>query len=270
MAVAGLARAEDRLTAAMDEVAERPGPHPRGGRRRHRPRGRGRRRRAGRRELGPVDLLVNNAGLIDAAEVPLWEADPDQWWDVVAEPRARAFLLVRAVVAGMLARARPSVNSAAAGAGRAAGRTRLLRRQERADAASPRRSPGARGQRRARVRPRPGRRGHPDDRSDAEWRGRTEWTRRRTVVEFVAAIAAGELDQWSGRFLRVGADDLAPCEASRPERRRPAAAAALLRGRRPARLTATPGARDPVAAQDSSSAQCGRRIRQNGCPAGSA
>ena len=35
-------------------------------------------------ELGPVDLLVNNAGLIDAAEVPLWEADPDQWWDVVA------------------------------------------------------------------------------------------------------------------------------------------------------------------------------------------
>ena len=35
-------------------------------------------------ELGRIDLLVNNAGLIDAAEVPLWEADPDQWWDVVA------------------------------------------------------------------------------------------------------------------------------------------------------------------------------------------
>ena len=28
------------------------------------------------------------------------------------------------------------------------------------------------------------------------------------VVELVAAIAAGELDPWSGRFLRAGADDL--------------------------------------------------------------
>jgi hypothetical protein len=41
----------------------------------------------------------------------------------------------------------------------------------------------------------------------AKWRGRTEWTPPGQVIEFVAAIAAGELDQWSGRFLRVGADD---------------------------------------------------------------
>ena len=31
-------------------------------------------------ELGPVDLLVNCAGLVDAAEVPVWQADPGQWW----------------------------------------------------------------------------------------------------------------------------------------------------------------------------------------------
>lgn len=33
--------------------------------------------------LGPIDLLVNNAGVIETREVPIWEADPDEWWDVV-------------------------------------------------------------------------------------------------------------------------------------------------------------------------------------------
>ena len=37
--------------------------------------------------------------------------------------------------------------------------------------------------------------------------GYTDWTPPEQVVEMVAAIAAGELDQWSGRFLRVGDDD---------------------------------------------------------------
>ncbi|HET6391620.1 MAG TPA: SDR family NAD(P)-dependent oxidoreductase, partial [Blastococcus sp.] len=84
MAVAGVARTEDRLRAAMAEVAEATGA----------------RTFAAAAdvtdrpsveaaveavvgELGQVDLLVNNAGVIDELEVPLWEADPDQWWDVV-------------------------------------------------------------------------------------------------------------------------------------------------------------------------------------------
>ena len=54
-------------------------------------------------ELGRVDLLVNNAGVIDAAEVPVWEADPDQWWDVVASHVRGAASCVRAVVPWMLA-----------------------------------------------------------------------------------------------------------------------------------------------------------------------
>src|SRR3954453_23814657 len=90
-AVAGLARTERRLTAAMAEVAQATGA-----------------RtlavaadvtdrvavdRAAARvadELGRVDLLVNNAGVIDAAEVPVWEADPDQWGGVVPPPRGGA------------------------------------------------------------------------------------------------------------------------------------------------------------------------------------
>jgi hypothetical protein len=37
------------------------------------------------------------------------------------------------------------------------------------------------------------------------------------VVELVTAIAAGELDAWSGRFLRAGADDPAALRALTPE-----------------------------------------------------
>ena len=47
--------------------------------------------------------------------------------------------------------------------------------------------------------------------------GRTDWTPPEEVVELVAAIAAGELDQWSGRFLRAGADDLDTLRATTPE-----------------------------------------------------
>ena len=121
MAVAGLARGEDRLTGAMDEVAEATGA----------------RTLAVAAdvtdraaveaavtqvaaELGKVDLLVNNAGLIDAAEVPLWEADPDQWWDVVACHVAGAFLLCRAVVPWMLLRNQGRIVTWAAGRARGA------------------------------------------------------------------------------------------------------------------------------------------------------
>ncbi|MET7640219.1 SDR family oxidoreductase [Streptomyces sp. NPDC005438] len=35
-----------------------------------------------RTALGPVDLLVNNAGLVDRGEAPFWEADQEHWWEV--------------------------------------------------------------------------------------------------------------------------------------------------------------------------------------------
>jgi NAD(P)-dependent dehydrogenase (short-subunit alcohol dehydrogenase family) len=46
--------------------------------------------------------------------------------------------------------------------------------------------------------------------------GRTEWTRPEDVVDLVVAIAAGELDAWSGRFFRAGADDLDTLRRTRP------------------------------------------------------
>lgn len=55
------------------------------------------------RELGPIDLLVNNAGA-NKALGPLQDADPELWWCDVESNLKSAFLCTHAVVPGMLAR----------------------------------------------------------------------------------------------------------------------------------------------------------------------
>src|SRR4051794_1823607 len=220
MAVAGLARGEERLHAAMDDVASITG---------------------GRtvavaadvtdraavdaavtrvtEELGQVDLLINNAGLIDAAEVPLWEADPDQWWDVVSSHLRGAFLLSRAVVPWMLLRNRGRVVSLGSGQGLAAqpeysayavGKTGLMRITEALAGA-------LEGSDVRTFDVAPGVVETSMTRSMAKWKGKTDWTPPERVVELIAAIAAGELDQWSGRFMRAGVDDLDTLRATTPE-----------------------------------------------------
>jgi NAD(P)-dependent dehydrogenase (short-subunit alcohol dehydrogenase family) len=59
-------------------------------------------------ELGPVTLLVNNAGTAHAPG-PLWEVDPDDWWRDLEVHVRGAFNCCRVVVAGMVARGRGRV-----------------------------------------------------------------------------------------------------------------------------------------------------------------
>jgi NAD(P)-dependent dehydrogenase (short-subunit alcohol dehydrogenase family) len=54
-------------------------------------------------DLGPVDLLTNNAGSFGAIG-PIWEVDPDVWWRDIEINVRGAFLCSRAVLPGMLAR----------------------------------------------------------------------------------------------------------------------------------------------------------------------
>jgi NAD(P)-dependent dehydrogenase (short-subunit alcohol dehydrogenase family) len=58
--------------------------------------------------LGPIDLLVNCAGIIGDYG-PAWEADPALWWRVMEVNVLGTFLCVRAVVPGMIARRRGRV-----------------------------------------------------------------------------------------------------------------------------------------------------------------
>ena len=230
MAVAGLARGADRLRTAMEQVAAATGA----------------RTLAVTAdvtdrasvdaavaevvaEFGRIDLLVNNAGLMDAAEVPVWEADPDQWWDVVTSHIRGAQLLIRAVVPGMLGHGHGRVVGLASGMSLRANRdhsaysvakTGLMRLTEVLDLS-------LQGSGVQAFDVAPGVVETPMTRSMDMWRGFTDWTPPGRVVEMVAAIAAGELDAWSGRFLHAGRDDLvalralAPQDAARQLRLRP-------------------------------------------------
>jgi NAD(P)-dependent dehydrogenase (short-subunit alcohol dehydrogenase family) len=220
MAVAGMARSADRLAEVMAEVADDTGARtlavPADVTDRTSVEAAVERVAE---ELGNVDLLVNNAGLIDAAEVPLWEADPDQWWDVVASHVRGSFLLCRAVVPWMLLRNHGRIVNIASGqsvrvnpiySAYGVAKTGLMRITEALDAA-------LKGSDVTTFDLAPGVVETPMTRSMAMWEGKTDWTPPEQVVEFVAAIAAGELDQWSGRLLRVGADDLDDVRGRQPQ-----------------------------------------------------
>jgi NAD(P)-dependent dehydrogenase (short-subunit alcohol dehydrogenase family) len=57
------------------------------------------------RQLGPVDLLVNNAGSVSPI-APLWEVDPAAWRACVNTNLCGTFLCAWAVLPGMVARRR--------------------------------------------------------------------------------------------------------------------------------------------------------------------
>jgi len=54
-------------------------------------------------ELGPIDLLVNNAG-ISGESGTSWEVDPDEWWKVIEVNVLGPFLCSRAVMPAMVKR----------------------------------------------------------------------------------------------------------------------------------------------------------------------
>ena len=74
-------------------------------------------------------------------------------------------------------------------------------------------------------------------RSMPKWRDHTDWTPPSKVVELVAAIAAGDVDAWTGRFLRAGVDDVQTLPHLTPDSAARQAAPASVRGRRPGRLS---------------------------------
>lgn len=54
-------------------------------------------------ELGPIDLLVSNAG-VPGPFGPLWQVDPDDWWRAQEVHIRAPFLLMQAVLPGMVER----------------------------------------------------------------------------------------------------------------------------------------------------------------------
>jgi NAD(P)-dependent dehydrogenase (short-subunit alcohol dehydrogenase family) len=156
---------------------------------------------------GRIDLLVNNAGAIER-EVPLWEADVDQWWSVITTNVRGPFLMTRAVVPLMIAAGGGRVINLNSGAGTA----------ERAELSAYTASKSAL----ARITGSTHLAGWADGIRAFDLapgvvrtqmtlamdlhRGRTQWTEPTDVTNLVLALAGGELDAWSGRFVRAGED----------------------------------------------------------------
>jgi 3-oxoacyl-[acyl-carrier protein] reductase len=67
------------------------------------------------RELGPVDLLVNNAGVMGTGALP-WEEEPADWWRVFEINVLGAYLCARAVLPGMVERGRGRIVNTGSGA----------------------------------------------------------------------------------------------------------------------------------------------------------
>lgn len=156
---------------------------------------------------GRIDVLVNNAGVIDA-EVPLWEADPADWWHTVEVDVRGPFLMARAVVPHMIAAGSGRVVNLNSGSGTRSNDVSTAYYV--AKSALGRITGGLhlagfeRGLRAFDLAPGVVRTDMTESMGSHE--GRTEWTDPRDVCDLALALASGELDAWSGRMVRAGAD----------------------------------------------------------------
>lgn len=161
------------------------------------------------REHGPIGLLVNNAGLIET-ERPLWEADVDEWWQVMVTNVRGPFLLTRAVVPHMIEAGGGRVVNLNSGAGTrerpdltayCASKSALARLTGGTALAGA--EHGVRAFDLA-----PGVVETDMTHSMRMHEGRSDWTSPEDVAALLLAIAEGELDGFSGRMVRAGSDDL--------------------------------------------------------------
>ena len=67
------------------------------------------------RELGPIDLLVNNAGVGLQGNLP-WEEEPADWWHIFEINVLGAYLCSRAVLRGMVERGHGRIVNTGSGA----------------------------------------------------------------------------------------------------------------------------------------------------------
>lgn len=156
---------------------------------------------------GRIDLLVNNAGVMDA-EVDILASEPDEWWHQQDVNVRGAYLMTWLVAPSMLAAGGGRVVNLNSGAARRPGavssgynvsKTALARVTGSTHLAG-----WDRGLRAFDLMPGVVR----TDMTEAmeAHADRTEWTAPEEVAELVLALASGELDAFSGRFVRAGVD----------------------------------------------------------------
>ena len=156
---------------------------------------------------GRIDLLVNNAGVIDT-EVPIEESDPDEWWHTMEVNVLGPYLVTRYVMPHMVAAGGGRVVNLNSGAGVRPGRVASAYNTSKTALArvtgSTHLSGAGHGIRAFDLAPGVVRTDMTLSMRAHE--GRTEWTSPQEVVDLVVALGSGDLDAWSGRMVRAGVD----------------------------------------------------------------
>ncbi len=181
------------------------------------------------RRRGRIDLLVNNAGVIDA-EVPIEQSDPQDWWRTIEVNVRGPYLVTRTVLPHLLDQGAGRIinlnsgsgttpgdvasayNVSKSALGRITGSTHLSGRDRGVLAFDL--APGVVRTDMTASMPR-----HDD---------RTDWTDPADVVELFLALADGKLDAWSGRMVRAGADTVETLQRIAPTLRDDARTVSLL------------------------------------------
>jgi 3-oxoacyl-[acyl-carrier protein] reductase len=159
------------------------------------------------RELGPIDLLVNNAGIAGWEEAA-WEVEPAEWWHVFEVNVLGPYLCCRAVVPGMIERGRGRIVNVGSGAAYLPGSTSsaysgskaalwrfgevLARQLEPHGIAVFTISPGL-------VR---------TDMTAGQWGADAPWTPPELAPRLVRVLASGRADALSGRYIHAEHDDI--------------------------------------------------------------
>jgi len=158
-------------------------------------------------ELGPIDVLVNNAG-IALWEDKGWELEPEEWWHVLEVNVLGVYLGCRAVIPGMIERGRGRIVNVASGAAYLPGSTSTAYSASKAavhrfsetlaNQLAPHGipvfsiSPGL-------VR---------TDLIGSNFGDDAPWTPPELAPRLVLALASGRLDALSGRYLHAEHDDI--------------------------------------------------------------
>jgi 3-oxoacyl-[acyl-carrier protein] reductase len=167
-------------------------------------------------ELGPIDLLVANAG-IAIWEESAWELEPEEWWRVLEVNVLGVYLCCRAVIPGMIARGGGRIVNVASGAAYLPGNTSTAYSASKAAVhrfsetlatqLEPHRIPVFS------ISPGLVRTDLIGDRMGDD----APWTPPELAPRLVRALASGRLDALAGRYLHAEHDDIDEVEARAAE-----------------------------------------------------
>jgi 3-oxoacyl-[acyl-carrier protein] reductase len=156
-------------------------------------------------KLGPLDLLVSNAG-ISIEEGAAWELDPDEWWRVFEVNVLGVYLCCRAVVPGMLERGRGRIVNVASGAAYLPGSSSTA--YSASKAAVHRFSETLANQLKGRIPVFSISPGLVKTRMTEPFGDDAAWTPPELAPRLVRALASGRLDELAGRYLHAEHDDV--------------------------------------------------------------